>query len=279
MRHLLLYESFQQPPGFNTQTFTFAHAWQGSDLLRFHLGDGSGGAAIGFLTPSDLQLIQEGLNDIACDEQIWSLLRAAVSGSAESLKYASSQSAGYEIHIEPIDPSHRWLLWGNLPPDLLGDMSDEDREKIGAAPRRDEPVSLTKTLINSQGDMEEIPQYITHDGKDPRLSISPLERQGRSEYPQGTFWAYSSEDDSTYNIPIIPHRVFLFTLYDEGAFEMTPPEFIAYYRSKLRTPSREHIEAQYPEGLSDETKRKFLNFLVQGGAPDDILHRMTRVLY
>lgn len=279
MRHILLYESFNLPK-FNPETFSFANNLTGKDLFRFYLDDGSGSGAIGFLTSEDLMRIQEGLNDIACDEQIWGLLGHSIIGSSEYLKYGLGQSHAYEIQIEPIPPAHKWLLWSSHTPDLLGGMNDRDRDKIGAAFKALDEPSITSSFINTRGEMEEVPRYTTHDGKDSRLMIRPLEKQGRSEYPKGIFWASTNEEeDAQYNIPIIPHRLFMYTSYDDGFFEMTPGEFTAHYRSQLRPLSKESIGEQYPDGISDKIKREFLNSLVQAEASEDILDRMTRVLY
>ena len=279
MRHILLYESFNRPR-FNHETFSFANNLSGKDLFRFHLDDGSGSGAIGFLTPEDLMSIQEGLNEIACDEQIWSLLGRSITGSEEYIKYGLGQSHAYEIHIEPIPPSHKWLLWSSHTPDLLGGMSDEDREKIGAVSKALDEPSITSSFINNRGEIEEVPRYTTHDGRDSRLMIHPLEKQGRSEYPKGIYWVLTNtEEDAQYNIPVIPHRLFMYTSYDDGFFEMTPNEFTAHYRSQLRPLSKESIDTYYPDGIPDKTKREFLNSLVQAEASEDILDKMTRVLY
>jgi len=297
MRYIKLFEDFVDHSGlrignFDNEPYTFAedNLFSSSGLFRFHLEDGSGGGAIGFLDLKDLKEIQEDLNKVAIDEQLWELLRLA---KYDDLSYLAglyqrhslnTASGSYDIHIEEIPKGHKWLLWGDNPSDMLGDMSDEDREKIGVPAKSTEDTSDIKSYINDQGEFEELPKAITHTGEDSRLMINPIKNVRRSKYPEGDYMEFEGQDENEdpevqYNIPIVPHRLFLTVPHEVGFIETTVQDFLAYYRSWSEIASEENIKEQYPEGLSDAEKKKFLHFIVQTGASEEILDRMTRFIY
>ena len=298
MRYIKLFEDFTDSSGLKVENFkhepyTFAESnlFSPSGLFRFHLEDGSGGGVIGFLDLKDLKEIQDALNSIAIDEQLWDLLRLAKHDDLSYLAniykkhYPLATSSGsYDIHIEEIPKNHKWLLWGDQPSDMFGGMSDEDREKIGVPAKSTEDTSDIKSYINDQGEFEELPKAITHTGEDPRLMINPIKKVGRSEYPVGDYMEFEGQEDNEdpevqYNIPIVPHLLFLTVPHEVGFIKASVQDFLAYYRSWMEITSEESIKEQYPEGLSDAEKKKFLHFVVQSGASEEILDRMTRLLY
>ena len=251
-----------------------------SGLIHLIFSDGNGNGGHGFLDWGSLKKLQDGLNQVAVKWQIWSviLLKRDLS-ETDVVGYPEFE---FIKTVEKISPKDKWYLYTKLPIDLFGDM--ECPECLGIVKHEKEPHSPTKFEVGEEG-LKEIPKFVFHDGSNPDLLIDPLIKDGaRGEYPGGIKWlepqtANSQSEEPSFNIPVIPNRIFFFFLHEgDGAFEMTVEELINFYMMGVRDFTPESMEEVLGE-IDEKRKKLILNNLMLAGCSEEDLDLVTRALY